>query len=48
MQTTYKHFLQKQLTLGTVAYWSAISAPMFNNDSRSEIKVGFLEGDGYA
>lgn len=37
MQTTYKHFGQKQLTLGTVAYWSVISAPMFNNDSRSEI-----------
>ncbi len=37
MTNIHKHFVQKQLTLGTVAYWSAISAPMFNNDSRSEI-----------
>lgn len=44
MQLTHKHFGQKQPTLGTVAYWSVTCAPMFNNDSRSEINVGFREG----
>lgn len=44
MQTIHKHFVQKQPTLGTVAYWSVTSAPMFNNDSRSEITGRVREG----
>jgi hypothetical protein len=50
MNITHKHSVQTtQLSLGTVAYWSAINAPMFsNNDRGGEIKVGFEEGDGYA
>jgi hypothetical protein len=49
MITTHKHSVQLQPTLGLIAYWSGICAPMFsNNDRGSEIRLGFEEGAGYA
>jgi hypothetical protein len=50
MITTVKHLQQtQQPTLGKSAYWSVICAPMFNlGNDRSEIRVGFEEGAGYA
>lgn len=50
MTNTINHLCNtQQPVLGTLAYWSAISAPMFNSiDRSSEKSVRVREGDGYA
>lgn len=51
MQNTIQHTLKQQPTLGTLAYWSVNSAPMFISNDRSSEGSGYAgvrEGDGYA
>lgn len=47
MNTNIRHSVQLlQPKLGVLAYWSAICAPMVNNDRGTEIKIGVREGLG--
>lgn len=48
MQNILHSLKQQQSTLGTVAYWSALSFSMNTNDRAPEITLGFQEGAGYA
>jgi hypothetical protein len=48
MQNILHSLKQQQSTLGTVAYWSAMSFSLNTNDRAPEISLGFLEGSGYA